>query len=269
MALDIPNVPLNLRGATGGQPFLDAAETLNRRRFGAEACADRYLHEHTKIAMSPREAVDAALPDDVIDLEELNRYLFGNGFRDFQVRLAPQGLPQLMRKSPYQSPWESGSARSERSTATALVRHGRWSASLFRIRLARHYGNVLEDADLQAARDPFLVDPDSEVLDDKVKELLGAGGLLAGFGIAGARRAVGGIQLRFQRSDAPEPTVLVAAPDRPEPRYRVAGRLRLSYMQLLDEPYPEALVREIFDVLAARIMDKERDWLTLVSRAAG
>jgi hypothetical protein len=101
MALDIPNGPLNLRRATGGQPFLDAAETLNQRRLGAEACADRYLHERTKIAMSPREPVDAPLPDDVIDLEELNRYLFGNGFRDFQVRLAPQGLPQLMWKSPH------------------------------------------------------------------------------------------------------------------------------------------------------------------------
>jgi flavin-dependent dehydrogenase len=164
--------------------------------------------------------------------------------------------------------WYSGEVLTD-PDASRTVQHQLLHGDLFRIRLAHHYGNVLEDADLRATKDPFLVDPDSEILDDKVQGLLDAGGLLAGFAIAGARRAAGGIQLRFQRSDAPELTVLVAAPDRSEPCYRVAGRLRLSYMQLLDERYPEALVREIFDVLVARIMDRERDWLTLVIGATG
>jgi hypothetical protein len=144
------------------------------------------------------------------------------------------------------------------------VQHELLHGDLFRIQLAHHYGNVLEDADLRAARDPFLADTNGQALDEEVTELFGDSDSFGSFRLACARRSAGGVQLRFTCSDLPELTVLVAAPNRPEPCYRVAGRLRLSYLQLHDGRYPEPPLRGLFDVLTTKIMDRERDWLTLV-----
>lgn len=162
--------------------------------------------------------------------------------------------------------WYTGRVLTE-PDASRTVQHQLLHGDLFRLELARQYGNVLEDADLRSAKDPFHSDADSEILDSKVATLLDVspGGTVAEWELLGSRRCTGGMQLRFRHPALPDLTLLVAAPDRPEPCYRIAGRLRLSYMRLLDGPYPEApeLVR-LFGAFSERIMERERDWLGLV-----
>jgi flavin-dependent dehydrogenase len=166
--------------------------------------------------------------------------------------------------------WYSGEVLTE-PEASRTVQHELLHGDLFRLKLAQHYGRVLEDSDFHAGKDPFQADPDGDVLDQPVTRLLRATEV-TGFGdwaFVGSRRSAGGVRVRWGHPSLPELTMLIAAPERPEPCFRLAGRIRLSYMQLLDARYPDHPdVPRLFDAVAARIMESERDWLGLVIGAA-
>jgi len=226
--------------------------------------ADAYAFSDPVYSVGTGFAVNQAI-------EVATRLLSAPWNADAAVRYSARAEALIERARAAFELWYSGEVLTD-PDASRTVQHQLLHGDLFRLKLARHYGEVLQDADLRSARDPFEPQVGGDDLTQTVAELLGAtdDGAVAGYRLLDARRSTSGVTVKWERPGFPDLTMLIAAPDRPERCYRVAGRLRLSYMSLLDGPYPESpeLVA-LFDALSTRLMDRERDWLRLVILAAG
>ncbi len=149
------------------------------------------------------------------------------------------------------------------------IRDGFLIGSAFQIGVTEHYKHQLLDASPGAglggehdgARAPLS---GGAALGAEVMALLEIGpeARLAGWRLVGAAPLQRGVQLRWRTEGKPE--ILVHVSFDPEVRYyRRAGRITLSFMNLMEGPYPlgpEGV--RLFDALQSRVAARHDDWLS-------
>ena len=170
--------------------------------------------------------------------------------------------------------WYDGSLIRD-DEAAREVQRGFLVGSAFQVGIAHHYSRQIVDAGAPgdqpgpAGRGRHIVDADDARLDAEVGNILGIapGEQLAGWTFDGAVRTLRELQHRWSREGKPQ-LVINTSFDPSETRYfRRVGDLSLSFMNLLEEPYPfDDSGVALFDELAKRIAEAPDDWKKLGGR---
>lgn len=166
--------------------------------------------------------------------------------------------------------WYDGSFLDEGMSQT--VQEGFLVGTAFQVGIATHYSRQLVDSSLgeglgsehDGTRVP--VDLRAAPLTEEVSRLLdlGEGEALAGWTLLGAFPFPHGVQMRFETSGKPELVANVCFDDVRRFYRRAGARVTLSFMNLVDGPYP--LGEEgalLFDALETRVSAREEAWLAL------
>lgn len=161
--------------------------------------------------------------------------------------------------------WYSGDLL-ERSEAAAAVRDELLLGSAFQVKSARHYGAMLRDAGLNKGPHRRALDPAYALAWRRPDPALASAGREldartgTGWSLDAAARGEGRLYLRWRRPDAPPLTVMIFSDDR-APCYARAGGFALSYLNLLDGPYPmDDAARALLDAITSDLARRAGVW---------
>ncbi|MGE0321605.1 MAG: NAD(P)/FAD-dependent oxidoreductase [Polyangiaceae bacterium] len=156
--------------------------------------------------------------------------------------------------------WYAGKVTTDRGAAREVQR-GMLHGDLFREQISQQYGSVLHDADLEQARDPFMMDPELPGVDgDRLLDLLGD---VEGWVPQTWTYSVGGLRIDFKGS-AGETSLLVSRAKEGERYYQRMGALGLSYR---GDSSQVATLRTLLESVAARMKESQPGWVALLDVA--